>query len=145
MAKHHLLLVAAILLSTTAASPTITTVVNSTTPTAYEMLQQYGLPRGILPEGVQDYVLHPDGSFEASLPADCEVTVVGYNLRYRSHLSGTIQSGSIDKLDGVSVKVLFAWVGIEDVNRDGDQVKFHAGPVTKSFALSNFAESPRCQ
>ncbi|MQL86931.1 hypothetical protein Taro_019468 [Colocasia esculenta] len=36
-------------------------------PTAYEELEQYGFPRGILPEGVKSNLLRKDGTFEAYL------------------------------------------------------------------------------
>jgi hypothetical protein len=44
----------------------------------------------------------------------------------------------------VKVKVLLAWVGVTEVDRDGDQLRFSAGPVSKSFPVDTFAHSPQC-
>uniref|UniRef100_A0A0A9H1C3 Uncharacterized protein n=1 Tax=Arundo donax TaxID=35708 RepID=A0A0A9H1C3_ARUDO len=116
--------------------------------TAYEMLELYDFPRGILPEGVQRYELQPDGSFEVFLSSGsgCEFLVAGrYMLRYDRCIAGTARAGSIQALEGVSVKVLFVWLGITEVDRAGDQLSFLVGQLAASFPLSNFAESPRCR
>ncbi|XP_062197880.1 uncharacterized protein LOC133900685 [Phragmites australis] len=121
---------------------------NSTTPTAYEMLERYNFPRGILPEGVQRYELRPDGSFEVFLSGNggCEFRVADrYVLRYDRRIAGNARTGSIRGLEGVSVKVLFMWLGITEVDRTGDQLSFLVGPLAASFPLGNFAKSPRCR
>jgi hypothetical protein len=151
--NHHLLL--ALFLAAAAAGTTTTTATSSsgnstTTPTAYEMLERYDFPRGILPEGVQRYELRPaDGSFEVFLSdcsGSCEFRVGDrYLLRYDCRIAGTAREGSIRALQGVSVKVLFVWLPITEVDRAGDQLSFLVGPLAASFPLENFAESPRCQ
>ncbi|XP_066397139.1 uncharacterized protein [Miscanthus floridulus] len=105
-------------------------------------------PRGILPERVQRYELRPDdGSFEVFLSGCTCKCRVGhqYLLRYDRRISGTAREGSIRALHGVSVKVLFVWLGITEVDRAGDQLSFPVGPLAASFLWENFAESPRCQ
>ena len=109
--NHHHLLLALFLVAAAAGTTTTTaTSVNSTTPTAYEMLERYEFPRGILPEGVQRYELRPDdGSFEVFLSGrsgSCEFRVGDrYLLRYDRRISGTAREGSIQALQGMSVKV----------------------------------------
>uniref|UniRef100_A0A0E0BH63 Uncharacterized protein n=1 Tax=Oryza glumipatula TaxID=40148 RepID=A0A0E0BH63_9ORYZ len=129
------------------------------TPTAYEMVERYGFPRGILPEGVESYVLRPDGSFEVHLSGDgggdgnggggdCEFRVGdggAYLLRYGRRVAGVAMEGSIRSLEGVSVKVLFAWLGIGRVDRAGDDLRFFVGPLSAAFPLANFADCPRCR
>lgn len=52
-------------------------------PTAYEVLKGLSFPVGILPQGVESYLLTPDGSFEVFLAGTCEFKVAGkYLLRY---------------------------------------------------------------
>ncbi|XP_006663322.2 uncharacterized protein LOC102701768 [Oryza brachyantha] len=161
MAK--LFLVAALLLAAAAAAPALASssssssgdTNNTAAPTAYEMVERYGFPRGILPEGVQSYVLRPDGSFEVLLSGDgvggggdCEFRVGdggAYLLRYGRRIAGNAREGSIRSLEGVSVKVLFAWLGIGQVDRAGDQLRFFVGPLSASFPLANFADCPRCR
>ncbi|CAO1948535.1 unnamed protein product [Urochloa humidicola] len=148
MAKGHLLIS---LLFFLAAATATASAGNSTTLTAYEMLERYKFPRGILPQGVQSYVLHPDdGSFEVffSGAGGCKFSVGEggrYKLRYDRRIAGTAKAGSITALQGVSVKVLFVWLGINEVDRAGDQLSFHVGPLAASFPLRKFAVSPRCR
>lgn len=115
-------------------------------PTAYELLERYDFPRGILPEGVQSYLLRSDGSFDVYLADDsCEFKVTGYTLRYSRRVRGTAQVGLLTGLKGVSVKVLFLWFPIDEVARSGDQLEFRVGLFSASFPLSNFEECPRCR
>lgn len=54
-------------------------------PTAYEVLDRLSFPVGILPQGVESYLLTPDGSFEVFLAATCQFKVAGeYLLKYPS-------------------------------------------------------------
>ncbi|XP_077224233.1 uncharacterized protein LOC143857682 [Tasmannia lanceolata] len=113
--------------------------------TAYEMLESYNFPKGILPQGVKGYVLNQDGSFEAYLDGECNFAVEGgYSLSYRKTISGKVSVGSLKELRGVSVKVLFIWLGISEVSSVDGQLDLYVGPVSASFPLSNFEECPRC-
>ncbi|OAY63167.1 hypothetical protein ACMD2_15055 [Ananas comosus] len=116
-------------------------------PTAYQVLEGFDFPPGILPAGVTSYLLRQDGSFEVYLSEDdCEFKIAGqYQLKYRQKITGTVQSGAIKNLNGVSVKVLFLWIGINEVDRSGDELSFYVGPLSASFGVANFEESPRCR
>ncbi|CAD6254279.1 unnamed protein product [Miscanthus lutarioriparius] len=113
-------------------------------PTAYQMLERYNFTQGILPQGVTGYVLNADGSFEVYLPADCGFRAGSMQVQYSSRVAGHIQPLSITGLEGVKVKVLFSWIGVDQVDRDGDQLRFSAGPLSKSFSIDTFANSPQC-
>jgi hypothetical protein len=118
----------------------------TTTPTAYEMLERYNFPRGILPAGVQGYALHPGGAFEVYFPRPCEFLLARrWLVRYEARVSGSVAAGSLTALRGISVKVVFLWLGVGEVDRAGDSHSFYIGPVAKSFPLGDFAESPRCR
>ncbi|TVU25978.1 hypothetical protein EJB05_28502, partial [Eragrostis curvula] len=145
--NHRLFLLVVVFLAAASSSAASSSSSNSTTPTAYEMLERYNLPRGILPEGAQRYELRADGSFEVffSGRGGCEFKVGGrYVVRYDQRIAGVARAGSISALQGVSVKVLFVWLGVSEVDRAGDQLSFLVGPLAASFPLGNFAESPRC-
>ncbi|KAJ8493485.1 hypothetical protein OPV22_015206 [Ensete ventricosum] len=117
----------------------------SETPSAYEMLEKFDFPKGILPEGVKGYILNGDGSFEVYLSENCEFTVEGgYILKYDRKITGKVKSGTLTDLKGVSVKVLFAWFGINEVVRNDSDISFSVGPLSASFPVSNFDECPRC-
>ncbi|KAJ1255176.1 hypothetical protein BS78_K281900 [Paspalum vaginatum] len=146
--NHLLLLVIILLLATlvTAASPDGGDTPPSLPPqpTAYEMLAQFNFTQGILPQGVTGYVLRPDGSFEVYLPGDCSFRAGSMHVRYSSRVAGGIQPESITGLQGVKVKVVLVWVEVTQVERDGDQLRFSAGPVSKSLPIDTFANSPQC-
>lgn len=116
------------------------------TLTAYEMLENFDFPRGILPEGVQSYVMRNDGGFDVFLGDYCDLKVSGdYLLRYKRKISGKLEPGSLKNLDGVSVKILFLWFGISEVIRSGDELSFYVGPFSVSFSVSNFEFCPQCR
>jgi hypothetical protein len=115
-------------------------------PTAYEMLERYGFPRGILPAGVTGYELGADGAFEVYFPRACEFLLARtWLVRYEARVSGSVAAGSLTALRGISVKVLFLWLGVGEVDRAGETLSFYIGPVATSFPIDDFAESPRCR
>ncbi|RWR92700.1 hypothetical protein CKAN_02192000 [Cinnamomum micranthum f. kanehirae] len=113
--------------------------------TAYEMLEKFNFPIGILPQGVKSYVLNQDGSFEVYFDGDCKFALEGgYTLNYERKISGKVSVGTLKELEGVTVKVWFLWLGINEVNRGDGKLNFYVGPVSASFTLDNFEESPQC-
>ena len=112
---------------------------------AYQVLQQYDFPAGILPEGVVGYELDRDtGEFSAYLNGSCDFTIDSYQLSYKSTIQGVISPGRIRNLKGVSVKILFFWVNIVEVIHDGKEMEFSVGIASANFATDDFFESPQC-
>lgn len=152
MAKQHLLLAVVVVASVLhhGATSEAIRLANSTdaATTVYDVLQQNNLPRGLLPLGVQSYVLHPGGALEVTLPSECNfaVPVAGkqFTFRYGTSVSGVIKSGSISRVNGVRVQVEFAWLGINQVTRAGNQLNIQLEKSTQSFPVSAFSQSPRC-
>ncbi|XP_020148304.1 uncharacterized protein [Aegilops tauschii subsp. strangulata] len=148
MAKHTTLLLMAIvniLLTSTAATLAKAPAPAANKPTAYEMLGRYGFPPGILPEGVLDYELRPDGSFEVHFSDECKLRVDGqYDIHYNTRVAGNINNDTLGGLEGIKVKVFIAWVSIKEVDRDGDELRLHAGMISKSFPVGDFSSSPKC-
>ncbi|XP_061372486.1 uncharacterized protein At5g01610-like [Gastrolobium bilobum] len=114
--------------------------------TAYEALAGYHFPEGILPKGVTGYELdESNGKFRAYLNGSCSFSLEGsYKLSYKSTISGHISENRLTDLSGVSVKVLFFWVNILEVVRNGDELDFSVGVASASFPLDNFFVSPQC-
>ncbi|KAM3335703.1 hypothetical protein ACQJBY_029918 [Aegilops geniculata] len=137
MAKHTTLLLVAIvniLLTATAATLAKAPAPAANKPTAYEMLGRYGFPPGILPEGVHDYELRPDGSFEVHFSDECKLRIDGqYDIHYSTRVAGNIKNDTISGLEG-----------IKDVGRDGNELRLHAGIISKSFPVDVFSSSPKC-
>ncbi|XP_030543283.1 uncharacterized protein At5g01610-like [Rhodamnia argentea] len=115
-------------------------------PSAYEVLQGYNFPAGILPKGVTGYELdRSTGRFSAYWGGSCSFSLQGsYQLRYKSTISGYISQNKLTSLSGVSVKVLFLWLNIVEVERVGDELEFSVGLASASFTIDNFYESPQC-
>ncbi|XP_019188225.1 PREDICTED: uncharacterized protein LOC109182539 [Ipomoea nil] len=115
-------------------------------PSAYEVLESFDFPIGILPEGITGY--HIDwktGKFDAYLKDSCTFSLEGsYQLKYNSRITGYIQNDRIMNLSGVSVKVFFLWLNIVEVIRSGDDLQFSVGIASASFSVDNFAVSPKC-
>ncbi|XP_039804993.1 uncharacterized protein LOC120669283 [Panicum virgatum] len=110
-----------------AASTTSANLTSDATTTAYDILEKNNFPRGLLPKGVQSYVLNPDGKLE-----------------FASTFGGVIHAGSITEVYGVDVQVKYTWLGFSQVDRAGDKLTFHVQQFTQSFPVSGFAESPSC-
>ncbi|KAG8389505.1 hypothetical protein BUALT_Bualt02G0236400 [Buddleja alternifolia] len=114
-------------------------------PTVYEALETYGFPVGLLPKGVTSYELDSaTGKFTVHLNKSCSFTIDGYNLNYKTKISGTISTNRIKNLNGIQVKVLLFWVNIIEVTKDGDELELSVGIASADFPMDSFVESPQC-
>ncbi|KAL6564171.1 hypothetical protein OROMI_015621 [Orobanche minor] len=118
----------------------------SNQPSAYEALQQYDFPVGLLPKGATGYSLNPaTGEFSAYLNGSCSFTLENsYQLKYKPVIKGVISRGRLQELSGVSVKVLLIWLNIVEVKREEENLEFSVGITSENFRVSNFEECPRC-
>ena len=118
------------------------------TATVYDVLQQNCLPRGLLPQGVQSYTLGDGGALEVTLPGECNffVTADGkqFKFRYGHIVTGIIEPGSISSINGVRMQMAFDWLGINQVNRVGNQLHIQLQNSTQSFPVSAFTYSASC-
>jgi len=115
------------------------------TLTAYEVLEEYGFPVGILPKGVLGYELDSStGKFSAYLNATCTFSIDSYKLKYQKTITGVLAEDKITSLSGVKVKVLLFWLKIVKVTLVDDELEFSVGIASADFAVSNFEESPTC-
>lgn len=119
--------------------------VHDTPLTAYQVLEEYDFPVGILPNGVLGYDLNSStGKFSAYLNGSCTFTIDSYELKYKSTITGKITKDKLENLSGIKVKVLFLWLSISSVTRDDDELEFSVGIASADFPVSNFDESPTC-
>ncbi|KAL4603534.1 hypothetical protein ACB092_10G130100 [Castanea dentata] len=113
--------------------------------TAYEVLEEYDFPVGLLPKGVLGYELDSStGKFSAYLNGTCTFTIDSYELKYKSTITGIIAKDKLSSLSGITVKVLFFWLSIVKVTREDDELAFSVGIASADFPVSNFTESPTC-
>lgn len=143
-AIHFLLLLSSITLLILSAQLPLSSAA-ADTPTAYEKLLEYDFPVGLLPVGVTGYELNTDtGAFKAYLKETCTFKIQGYDLKYKSTISGVIEKGKLKNLSGINVKILIVWLNIVEVSRKGDTLDFSVGIMSAGFGVSNFDESPQC-
>ncbi|KAI3679053.1 hypothetical protein L6452_38360 [Arctium lappa] len=114
--------------------------------TAYEVIQSYGFPKGILPIGIIGYELDKHtGKFKAFFNGSCSFSLEGsYDLKYQSTIGGIISKGRLKDLTGVSVKVFFFWLNIVEVYRTEDELCFSVGIASACFPIDNFEICPQC-
>ncbi|XP_073136902.1 uncharacterized protein At5g01610-like [Henckelia pumila] len=119
---------------------------SSTVPSAYQVLRQYDFPAGLLPEGAVGYSLNSaTGEFSANLNGSCRFKLEdSYELSYQPVIKGVISRGRIQKLSGVTVKVVVMWLGVVGVNRKGENLEFSVGIASANFPARNFDECPQC-
>ncbi|KAK3120281.1 hypothetical protein QOZ80_9AG0684940 [Eleusine coracana subsp. coracana] len=150
MAKPRQLLVVTIVASVllTASSATTTSSINTTaeaSASVYDVLVKNNLPRGLIPKGVKSYTLTPAGKLDVILSGTCNVGIQNYKLQFADSLTGVIHSGSISQLGGLSLNVKYAWLGINRVERAGNQITlFVQNSSTVKLPVSSFAQSPSC-
>lgn len=115
-------------------------------PSPYEALQEYKFPAGLLPAGVSSYTLNKSsGEFSAHLEGSCSFTLENsYKLRYNQVIKGFISQGRLQKLSGVSVKVVLLWLDIVEVKRNHKNLQFSVGFKSADFPVENFEECPKC-
>ncbi|XP_071699584.1 uncharacterized protein At5g01610-like [Rutidosis leptorrhynchoides] len=114
-------------------------------PTAYEVLQEYGFPVGLLPASVTSYTLNREtGQFLVTLGNKCGFSFDGYDVRFKSTISGVIKKDSLTNLKGVSAKVMWMWTDVLWARRHGDEVDFSVGMFSAGFDVQDFEESPQC-
>lgn len=148
MANKQLLILVAALTALMLRATYARTIQINPAGTVYHLLEQNNLPQGLLPLGVQSYVLGAGGALKVTLSGDCNafVTFSGrkFEFVYASKVNGVIKSGSISSVSGVSVQVAFAWHVLHQVTRAGKQLNIQLGNNTRSFPVSAFTQIPNC-
>lgn len=115
------------------------------TQTAYEVLQEYDFPVGVLPASVTSYTLNKEtGEFMVNLGTKCSYKADGYHVMFKPTISGVISKDKVTKLKGVGVKIMFAWVEIKEAIRHGNEVDFSIGMFSAGFDVDDLEESPQC-
>ncbi|KAK9055839.1 hypothetical protein SSX86_026924 [Deinandra increscens subsp. villosa] len=114
-------------------------------PTAYEILQEYDFPVGLLPTNITSYTLNRDtGVFHVNLGNKCTFANDGYEVKYEPMISGVIKKDKLSQLRGVSVKLLFFWTDIVKATRDKGELSISVGLLSAGFDVDMFEESPEC-
>ncbi|XP_042480223.1 uncharacterized protein LOC122061104 [Macadamia integrifolia] len=130
-----------------ASSLAISSVSASNGMTVYEILTQYGLPSGLLPDSVKNFSHTDDGSFVVELEKPCYVQF-GNLISYAQKITGTIKYGSITKLDGIKVKRFLLWLDVDEIRVDlppSDFIYFQVGFINKKLDAGQFKTVRSCK
>ncbi|KAJ6392699.1 hypothetical protein OIU77_022234 [Salix suchowensis] len=119
-----------------------------TTSDIHDLLPQYGLPRGLLPDNVESFTLpSSDGSFEVKLKTTCYVHFDDV-VYYDKVIKGKMSYGSVHEVSGIQAKKLFVWLpvtGIEVSKADEGMVSFFVGPISEELPAKQFEDVPVCK
>nr|CAN74376.1 hypothetical protein VITISV_016695 [Vitis vinifera] len=113
----------------------------------YEVLRSHGLPMGLLPKGVTDFIIDDNGRFEVYLDQACNAKFES-ELHYDRNVSGSLSYGQIGELSGISAQELFLWFPVKGIRVDvpsSGLIYFDVGVVFKQFSLSLFETPPNCK
>ncbi|CAA7395341.1 unnamed protein product [Spirodela intermedia] len=117
--------------------------------TVFDVLPQFGLPAGLLPDAVASYSLDEDGGFTVELDRpSCYVQFDSNLVYYERRITGTLKIGSIRNLEGVQVQRLFLWLGVDEIKVDlppSDYIYFQVGWISKRLSIEDFREVHSCQ
>lgn len=109
----------------------------------YDVLDEFGLPIGLLPPTVTSYELSPEGEFVVHLaePTYCKFEDQVY---YEKKITGKLSSGAIRNLQGIKAKQAFLWLPVTAIRVDPPSIYFEVGVLSKKLSLSLFEKTPSC-
>lgn len=143
-----------LLLSTTHLSlssrpnPTRPSISISSSTDVHDLLPEYGLPKGLLPDAVNSYSLSSDGTFIIQLQNPCYVHFDDQLVYYDKQIKGKLSYGSVSGVSGIQAKKLFLWVGVTGMNvddEDPDWIEFHVGALSQKLPAKEFESVPNCK
>uniref|UniRef100_A0A251TFF8 Uncharacterized protein n=2 Tax=Helianthus annuus TaxID=4232 RepID=A0A251TFF8_HELAN len=119
----------------------------STTSDIHDILQNYGLPIGILPDAVESYTLSPTGAFTVTLSRPCYVKFDDQTVYYNNFITGTLTYGSVSGVSGIQAKQLFLWLSVTgmDLDTSSNMIEFHVGVLSKKLPVDMFLDVPECK
>ncbi|KAG2675182.1 hypothetical protein I3760_13G172700 [Carya illinoinensis] len=112
----------------------------------HDLLPQYGLPKGLLPNNVKSYTLSDDGSFTIELTSPCYVQF-DQLVYYNKKVNGKLSYGSVSSVSGIQAKKLFLWVSVTGIqaDKDSDSIEFYVGALSEKLPAKQFEDVPVCK
>lgn len=114
----------------------------------HDLLPEYGLPKGILPNAVDSYNISPtDGAFTVQLKRPCYVKFEDQTVYYSKNIKGKLSYGSVSDVSGIQAKELFLWLSVTGMDMDSgsDMLEFHVGALSKKLPADMFQDVPDCK
>ncbi|XP_009403380.2 uncharacterized protein LOC103986946 [Musa acuminata AAA Group] len=138
-----LLLFSLLLASLTAQSPGSP----PTGTTIYDLLPEYVLPSGLLPDTVKSFSLAENGSFAVELSGPCYIDFE-YLVYYEPKISGVVKYGGIEDLKGVKVRRFLIWFDVDAIKVDlppSEYIYFQVGWITRKLHVDQFQTVHSCK
>ncbi|KAE9591152.1 hypothetical protein Lal_00039846 [Lupinus albus] len=116
-----------ILMLTFFTTPSLST--DNSTSSPYDFLEEFNIPRGILPQGATNYTFDNSTSkFTINLENACTYKIKDVTLKFNPTITGIITNNSISSFEGVHLKVIIE-IPITKVSIEKDLVKFKAAGI----------------
>ncbi|KAJ0982775.1 hypothetical protein J5N97_011030 [Dioscorea zingiberensis] len=115
--------------------------------TIYDLLPKFGLPPGLLPDTVINFILSDNGSFVVNLAGPCYVEFE-YLTYYEPRITGTVHYGSIDDLKGIQVRRFLIWFDVDSIRVDlppADFIYFQVGWISRKLTVGQFETVHSCR
>ncbi|RZR81519.1 hypothetical protein BHM03_00007764 [Ensete ventricosum] len=112
----------------------------------HDALQDFGLPKGLLPDSVSSFSLAENGEFVVELRASCYVQFTDL-VYYEKTIRGKISHGTISDLSGIEARKFFIWVPISAIEAhpaDGT-IEFKVGFLSELHPETQFESVPHCK
>ncbi|XVF47490.1 hypothetical protein PTKIN_Ptkin03bG0113200 [Pterospermum kingtungense] len=119
----------------------------SSTSDVHDLLPEYGLPRGILPNNVKSYTLSASREFTVELGSSCYVQFDDQLVYYEKKIGGKLSYGAVHDASGIQAKKLFLWLPVTGIEADQDSgmVHFFVGALSKTLPAKQFEDIPVCK
>ncbi|KAK9068680.1 hypothetical protein SSX86_012795 [Deinandra increscens subsp. villosa] len=114
----------------------------------HDILPDFGLPVGIVPNAVESYTLSStDGAFTVQLSRPCYVKFDDQTVYYSKEIQGKLTYGSISGVSGIQAKQLFLWLSVTgmDLDANSGMLEFHVGILSKKLPADMFQDVPECK
>ncbi|KAF7807338.1 uncharacterized protein G2W53_039499 [Senna tora] len=111
------------------------------------LVDEFGLPSGLLPDSVGDYTLSSDGRFVVHLENPCYVEFE-YLVYYDKTITGKLNYGSITELEGIQVRRFFLWLDVDEIRVDlppSESIYFQVGFINKKLDIDQFKTIHSCR
>ncbi|XP_042455241.1 uncharacterized protein LOC122039880 isoform X2 [Zingiber officinale] len=111
----------------------------------HDLLEKFGLPKGLLPHLADNYSLAGDGSFEVQLEHPCYVRFSDL-IFYEETITGHISYGSLSGIKGIQVRKNFFWFPISSIRADEDvkTIRFDTATFTEIHPWDEFKDVHDC-
>ncbi|RWW35907.1 hypothetical protein BHE74_00059112 [Ensete ventricosum] len=115
--------------------------------TVYDLLPEYGLPPGILPDTVKSFSLTSSGQFVTKLYGSCYVDFE-YLVYYEPGVSGVVKYGAIEELQGVQIRRYLVWFNVDTIRLDpssSEFIYFQGSWITLKLRIDQFQTVHSCR